>query len=445
MAEQGFTLDTVQVAGWSSFAVSDEDNLDLAFPESVKTFKRMARDETQVGSVLKAVKLPIRRTSWKLDCEGVDPKVADFVSENLDLPIAGQSHQRRIRSNKHRFSWSEHLENALTSLDFGFAVFEQVYDFDEETGMLRLHKLGFRPQSTISRINAARDGGLVSIEQVGAGESVSLGADRLVVYVNEKHGGNWVGTSLLRPSYKYWLLKDRLLRVQSITVERNGMGIPIYKSSPTPDSLAYDRAKAKSYQDQELEAGEDLARGMRSGDTAGAALPNGAEMQLLGVTGHLPDADTPIRYYDEQMAKSALAHFLTLGTQTGSWALGTTFADFFTMSLQTIGQQIADISTAHIVEDLVDLNFGEDVPAPRVVFDEIGSQSAPTAQALQSLVQTGVIRADQELEDFMRERYGLPAADIETMREPVGVQQTGGADDAQEGLVQDRACPEQVG
>lgn len=424
MTEQGFALDTVQVAGWSQFAASDEDNLDLAFPESVRTYRRMARDETQVGSVLKAVKLPIRRTSWKLDCDGVDPDVARFVSDNLDLPIAGEARKRRIRSNENRFSWADHLEDALTSLDFGFSVFEQVYSFDEKSGRLQLHKLGFRPQSTISRINAARDGGLVSVEQSGPGEQVTLGVDRLVVYSNEKHGGNWTGTSILRPSYKYWLLKDRLLRVQSITVERNGMGIPIYKSSPTPDTLAYDRAKAKQYQDQEMTAGEDLARGMRSGDTAGAALPNGAEMQLLGVTGHLPDADTPIRYYDEQMAKSALAHFLTLGTQTGSWALGTTFADFFTMSLQTVAQQIADVATAHIVEDLVDLNYGPDVPAPRVVFDEIGSQSAPTADALQSLVQTGLIRADQKLEDFMRDRYGLPAADLDSVREPVGVQNT---------------------
>ena len=69
------------------------------------------------------------------------------------------------------------------------------------------------------------------------------------------------------------------------------------------------------------------------------------------------------------------------------------------------------------VEDLVDLNFGEDEPAPRIVFDEIGSQSPPTAEALQSLVQTKVIRPDDTLESFMRRRYGLPEADIDTARE----------------------------
>lgn len=431
MAEKGYVLEATQVSPWSAFTPDTEDNLDLVFPESVPVYRRMSRDETQVGSVLKAVKLPIRRTKWSLDCEGVDSKVAAFVSENLDLPISGEPSRRRIRSNLNRFSWSEHLENALTSLTYGFAAFEQVYEYDQATGLFRLRKLGFRPQATIRRINAARDGGLVSIEQrfSSSGDAASLDVDRLVVYVNEKEGGNWTGISLLRPSYKYWLLKDRLLRVQAVTVERNGTGIPVYKSSPVPEGIAYDQQKARMHLEAEISAGEDIARNLRSGETAGASIPAGADLKLLGVTGSLPDADTAIRYYDEQMAKSALAHFLTLGTQTGSWALGTTFADFFTMSLQTVAQQIADIATAHIVEDLVDVNFGTEIPAPRIVFDEIGSQSPPTAAALQSLVQTGIIRADQRLEEFMRDRYGLPAADPDTVREYKGVQQNGDSHD----------------
>jgi hypothetical protein len=60
---------------------------------------------------------------------------------------------------------------------------------------------------------------------------------------------------------------------------------------------------------------------------------------LVGVDGDLPDADTPIRYHDEQIARAVLAHFLNLGTQTGSWALGTTFADFFTLSLQSVASR----------------------------------------------------------------------------------------------------------
>lgn len=413
--ETGYVVSPGVISSWGSFVADDEDNPDLVFPHSVSVFKRMRREETQLQTVLKAVKLPILRSSWRLAADGVDPEVADFVSENLGIPVEGQPLKQRVRS-RNRFSWHEHLRLALTSLDYGFAFFEQVYEVRDD-GKAWLRKLGYRPQATVQSINVARDGGLVSVEQgLGGGKHARMGVNRLVAYVNDREGANWAGTSILRSSYKYWLLKDRLLRVQAMTVERNGLGVPIYEGAPR-DEMLHDPATVVQREKDDLAAGRKLAQGLRAGETAGAAIPSGAKLTLTGVTGELPDADGPIRYYDEQMAKSALAHFLTLGTQTGSWALGTTFADFFTMSLQTVAKSVAETATAHIIEDLVDLNFGEDVPAPVLVFDEIGSQTPPTAQAMQSLIQTGVIRPDDDLETFMRDRHGLPAADPDTARE----------------------------
>ena len=422
LSEAGFVVDS-KITKWSSYQVDEDDNPELLFPESVKVYKRMRREETQLQSVLKAVKLPIERTTWRLDVDGVDPEVARFVEENLGLTTTGVAKSTRRRRG--RFSWTDHLRLALTQLDFGFSFFEQIYEYRE--GRFHLRKLGWRPQGTIAGIDVDRDGGLVAVKQAGTlgSSDVSIPVSQLVAYVNEREGANWFGTPLLRPSYKYWLLKDRLLRVQAMTVERNGLGIPVYKGADLSDPALTPEQQQKLARD-DIQAGLAIARSMRAGEQAGAAIPHGAALTLLGVDGDLPDADKPIRYYDEQMAKSALAHFLTLGTQTGSWALGTTFADFFTMSLQTVALQIADVATQHIVEDLVDINFGPDIQAPRIVFDEIGSQSAPTAQALQSLVQTKVIRPDEKLETFMRRRHGLPEADQATARDigPVTVQPT---------------------
>ena len=149
-------------------------------------------------------------------------------------------------------------------------------------------------------------------------------------------------------------------------------------------------------------------------------LANG--LALLGVTGDLPERIPSIRYHDEQIGRAVLAHFLNLGTQTGSWALGTTFADFFTLSLQTLAQQIADVATQHIVEDLVDVNFGTSEPAPRVVFDEIGSRQAATAQALKALADAGLIDPDEVLKAGVRQQYGLPAPDPATSKPAPTVQ-----------------------
>lgn len=135
------------------------------------------------------------------------------------------------------------------------------------------------------------------------------------------------------------------------------------------------------------------------------------------MTGKLPDTDAPIRYYDEQIARAVLAHFLNLGTETGSWALGSTFANFFTDSLNAVAQHIADVTQQHVVEDLVDLNWGPNEPAPRIVPAAIGEQQQITAEAIKSLIDCGALSADPTLEAFLRERWGMPvkaAADGES-------------------------------
>ncbi|WP_133159091.1 phage portal protein family protein [Arthrobacter glacialis] len=395
--------------GWWA-SLDDEETPELQWPKSIGVYDKMRRQESQVISVLRAVTLPIRRTAWRIDPNGARPEVAQQVADDLGLALVGDDPTRKIIRTRDRFSWDEHLRLSLLMLPFGHSVFEQVYRIDD-SGWARLRKLAWRPPKTIARIDVAGDGGLKAIHQHGSlGKgSPRMGVEQLVVYVNEREGGNWLGQSLLRTSYKYWLLKDRLLRVQAQTVDRNGLGIPVYEGSSVPESVTgEDRVTREK---SEIDAGLKLARGLRSGDNAGAAIPNSAKLTMKGVEGDLPDADVPIRYYDEQIARSVLAHFLNLGTETGSWALGSTFADFFTMSLQTVAMQIADTVTQHVIEDLVDLNWGQDEPAPKLVFDEIGSRHPATAEAIKALIDCGALTPDPALETHLRTIYGLPALD----------------------------------
>jgi hypothetical protein len=392
----------VSGSGWW-LDVEYETTPELHWPLSIEVYDRMRRQDSQVASVLRAVTLPVRRTEWRVDPNGARPEVAQLVADDLGLPVVGGNPPASGPRMKDRFSWQEHLRLALLMLPFGHSYFEQVYRIDA-AGQARLRKLAWRPPRTISKFNIGRDGGLVSIEQgfqtgSSAPGTATIPVDRLVAYVHDREGGNWIGSSLLRTCYKNWLIKDRLLRVQAQTVERNGMGVPRYTGAEGETSLT---------------AGRNLATAWRSGEAAGAAIPSGAKLDLVGVTGTLPDSDVPIRYHDEQIARAVLAHFLNLGTQTGSWALGSTFADFFTLSLQTLAQQVADVATQHVVEDMVDLNYGPDEPAPRIVFEEIGTRQQATAVALKALFDAGGIIPDRELEDALRQQYGLPPKGIPT-------------------------------
>ena len=400
--ERGYANESAGAGSWWS-TLSREKTPELRWPQCLDVYDSMDTQDAQVSSVMRAVIYPILRTGWRVDGSGCRPEVTTHIASDLGLPVVGEGNEVPAIRTRGRFSWSDHLAVALEdSLKFGHAYFEQLYRFDPVTGLYHLRKLGYRPPRTIAKFNVARDGGLVSIEQKGGigalavTGTITLPVTRLVAYVHGKKGGNWIGRSLLRPAYKNWILKDRLLRVQVQTVERNGMGIPVYTASEKETSLA---------------AGQDIASSVRAGDNSGTALPNGAKLDLTGVTGRLPDADTPIRYHDEQIARAVLAHFLNLGTQTGSWALGSTFADFFTLSLQAVAEEIRNTATQHIVEDLVDINWGPEEPAPRIVFDEIGSRRDAVVQAITVLVGAGVLKPDEDLEQFVRTALGLPPRD----------------------------------
>ena len=396
-------------AWWA--APQEEETPEIRWPESTRVYGAMHRQDAQVRSVLRAVTGPVRRTAWRVHPNGARDEVVEHVAADLGLPIVGVDEEDMPRGRtRDRFSWKQHLADALLSLRYGHSVMEQVGRLDER-GRVRLRKLALRPARTISAWDVARDGGLNGIEQfggmdgTGAWGTTPIPISRLVVYSHEREGANWMGESLLRPAYKNWVIKDRLLRVQAQTIDRNGMGIPVYEDAPG---------------NRFMDDGRKIVAGYRSGENSHAAIPNQAKIRLVGVEGALPDAEPPIRYHDEQIARAVLAHFLNLGTQTGSWALGTTFADFFTLSLQAVAQFVADVANAHVVEDLVDWNWGIDESAPRIVFDEIGSRHAATAAAIKMLIDAGALSSDPALERHLRQTYGLPDRDDDAPPAPAG-------------------------
>jgi hypothetical protein len=383
---------------------------DLQWPHSVRIFTRMEREDTRVSSLLAAIGLPIRRTPWRIAQSGASDEVTAFVAQNLGLPVDGAGDEPLSTRTRGRFSFSQHLMWALTVNQFGHSVFEQVYRTGDD-GMVWLQRLAPRPQRTISQWNVAESGALLSIQQwaptsggpvlyagASTGTPSEIPIDRLVVYTRDMEPGFWIGRSLLRPSYKHWLLKDELLRIQATTIRRNGMGLPIGIGAPGST-------------DADIEKLAQMAQGARAGENAGGALPNGADMKLLGVQGNMPDISRAIEYHDEMIGLAGLAHFLNL-SKGGSYALASVQADMFVQAVQTHAEQIRDIFTAHVIEDLVDVNWGPDEPSPRLIFDPIGSHQDATAAALQLLVQAGLLTPDQAIEQSVRQRLGLPSTAI---------------------------------
>jgi hypothetical protein len=387
---------------WNYFGFGGDDPTpELQWPHSVIVYDTMLKQDAQIRSVVRGVTMPVQQVRRRLLQRNASDEVVNFVAQNIGLPIVGQTDEPPpVPRERDRFSIGQHIEWALRSTVFGHMFFEQVYRLEGDRAYLR--KLAPRWPKTLSAINVAADGGLVSVEQRGlagpgrkAIEPVEIPVSRLVAYSYEREGGSWQGNSLLRPAYKHWILKDQGLRVWADTIQRNGMGVPHYTAGEDEVSL---------------EAGTKLAQSYRSGATAGGSGPHGSRMELLGVQGALPNIDAFVRYQDELIARAVLAHFMNLGqTQgTGSFALGSSFIDFFIMSLEGLASFVDSTFTQHVIEDLVDLNFGPEEPAPEMVHDPIGQNPSSIVTAVQTLIAAGAIFPDPALDAFVRQVVGLP-------------------------------------
>lgn len=394
--EKGVATLGVGLQNWAALVEDNEYVPLLRFPQSVVTYEKMFTD-AQIKGLYSGTVLPLQRFKYFLNPERAPAATVSRLSTDYGIPIKGKEDDFHRGRRRGRFSWSKHLELLLKYLLFGFYYFEQVGEIGED-GKWHIKKLAPRPPRTISEVMVEKDGGLKGVKQMAIINSQlgqpDIPVSQLLCYVNEQEGGNWYGTSLLRSCYRNWLIKDRLLRVDALKHERNGMGLPAINMPPDADV-----AEAKKY--------EELARRARAHEEGGIALPDGADLKLLGVSGSLPDTVASIGMHNDEMARNFLMMFMNLSQGTagqGSYALGQGFLEFFAFAQEQYANYVCDTFTAHMLEDDVDWNDGEDVECPVLEWEREGH---PTEQ-LAFLVEKGLVKMDPELEEIVRKSLGYP-------------------------------------
>lgn len=81
-------------AGWAtSYGIpydQFEQVSELIWPNSVWTYTRMVREDARIASVLRAVGLPVRRTTWRIRPNGARSEVVEHVAACMGLGIEGQ-------------------------------------------------------------------------------------------------------------------------------------------------------------------------------------------------------------------------------------------------------------------------------------------------------------------------------------------------------------------
>jgi hypothetical protein len=337
--------------------------------------------------------MPIRRYKWFVAPNGARDEVVQAFADDVNLPIQGELAQNKPRT-RDKFHWGNFLRQALLATIYGFYYFENIGEIRDN--FWHLVDIAPRPPSTVSQVKVDEQGALVSIKQAVGLNSPEIPAARLTPMVWDLEGGNWFGRSMFRCVYKNWLIKDRLLRVDAMKHDRNGLGVP-WIEAPVGATK------------QQIEYLNQLAQSFRAGDLAGAATPAGAKLTLVGTTGGIPDTVGSIKMHDEAMSRAFLMMFMQLGqTQSGARALGESFIEYFTLTQETIALWVEDAVSEFLIEDWVDWNYGEDELSPRIEHERNPDPDLSIAD-LASLVSNNIVHVDPELESYFRDKYALPS------------------------------------
>ena len=347
-------------------------------------YDRMRRSDYQVAAVLRAVTLPIRQGTWSVDPAG---------KSDEERTIA----ERCERAMFHDMSttWDDAVRWALLMLPFGFSVLEQVLEVKDD-GLVFPRKLDIRHPLSFDGDRRDADGTLTHLVQDIDGERRELPVRQLLIFSTDREGDDWRGTSILRPAYKPWLIKDDLERLNAVMHARWSAGIPTMKVPSTVEVNSPEWREA-----------EKSLKALRSHERAFMIYQDGWEPGTLAKSSGTTQPLESIRHYDAAIAAAMLAMHISLGgARTASRALGATFVDAFLHAIQAWADYVGEVLTRFGLRDWVRRNWGERERYPIV---RVRNIHRIALQTLGYLVQTGVIPpGDEDIADYAKRAADIP-------------------------------------
>lgn len=389
---------------YQGIITQEEYNRTLTGITGYKTYDVMRRSDSTVRQALQIVKLPLQSATRKIeparDKDGnITPKAqkyADFIEDQLFNKI----------------DFDQFMKEGLGWYDFGFAVFEKVFKLDKFEGatVIGLDKIASRKQITITNWET-QDGYEGVTQKTSGGTIVSIPRQKLVVFTFDKEGDNYEGISLLRSIYKDWDIKDNLVLVNAMALEKHGMGMPIVRERDDQTASPQDQAEAEA-----------VLSNVRANEKSFMKIPKTMEVEMLDMKGSTTKEIIPtLNYHDGRIMAGVLARFMELGgsSGTGSQSLSTDLSSIFMKSEETAGKQFAAVIYNDIIKQLIDLNFsdGESVGYPKLTFNDIADDdTVALSTSLSNLSNAGLLTADADIEEDLRSRYNLPEMSEETRK-----------------------------
>ena len=407
--------------------VYDEFLVQLRGIQGIRTYREMSDNDPVIGAVLYAIEKVITRLEWRVD--PYRDNTSDGEPDTKDVETA-----QFIESciNDMSDTWDSTLSEILSMCIYGWTFHEIVYktrggpeqkDPSKRSkfsdGKIGWRKWPIRGQETLYLWTFDEDGGIQGMQQVdqysGHG-NIEIPIEKALLFRTTSTKNNPEGRSLLRNAFRPWWYKRRIEEIEAIGIERDLAGLPI--ASVPPEYLS---STATAEQKQVLAAIQQMVTSIKRNENEGIVFPmvydeSGHKMfdlTLLNSGGSRQfDTDKIITRMDARIAMSVLSDFILLGhDRVGSFSLGATKMDLWSMSVDSIAKTIADTVNQHAIPRLLRLNAMDATRPPMLTYSEVSHiDLTEIADFVSKMTTAGVLAPDPALEDHLRELAGLPPA-----------------------------------
>jgi len=404
-----------------------------------KTYREMADNDPVIGSFLYAIEKIITRLDWRVDPYTELGSTDEPAQEDVDTA-------RFVEEciNDMSDSFDSTLASILSFIVFGWSWHEIVYKVRQgpdqkdpkkrskySDGKVGWRKWPIRAQETWMKWEFDEDGGIQGYTQYdpSGGGMHTIPVDKSLLFRTTTQKNNPEGRSLLRNAYRPWYFKRRIEEIEAIGIERDLAGLPV--AMVPPEYLSSD---ATAEQVGVLNAVKEIVTSIKRNENEGVIFPviydeSGHklfELTLLSSGGSRQfDTDKVITRYDQRIAMSVLSDFILLGhDRVGSFALGATKMDLWTMAVDSLCKTIADTINSHAVPRLLRLNGLDTSRCPTLVYSEVAHVDlAEIGDFVSKMTTAGVLVPDPGLEDHLRDLAGLPPA-VHTTQDAGGSEMT---------------------
>lgn len=364
----------------------EEYNPDLLGRQKFAKYNEMRLGNVSASTSLEAIKLPIISAKFTVEAASTDPADEDIAAK-LEYNLFTH------------LDWNQTLREALTYLDFGFSLMEEVYEAGEIAGspMILLDRLALRKATSIQAWETQdHQPGVTQMTSIG--KMLSIPMDKMLHLAHKKEGDNYEGVSVLRTSYANWYYLTTFYKIDALGYERQALGVL---------DIEYPMNANESDKQNLVNA----ARNIRANEQSYLMRPAGYTVQWMDMkAGTLKDPTKAIEHHMREIAKNVMAQFNEIGSggSSGAYSASQTQYELFILAVQAIADAFVDAFNRQVVKTWVDLNYNV-TDYPKLQVARIGDDNMESVvKSLALLVDAGMITPTDDDEAYFRRRFELP-------------------------------------